>query len=303
MPDVSSGAARGAGAGAGIAGRRDERVPVLRLQAGGSAVERKGPTARLVAVDWSGRASGEHRHIWVAEAVEGRLERLSTGRGRDETVAYLSELAGAGESLVVGLDFAFSLPAWWLRHRGYRSVFELWDAAGDEAEEWLSSCVPPFWGRPGRPRPAGIEHFRRTEREVAPVAGIRPKSTFQIGGAGSVGTGSLRGMAILARLRREGFSVWPFEEPVPPIVIEIYPRALTGAVRKSKRRERVRCLDEFGARVPSTLRSAAASGEDAFDAVVSALVMSEHIDELQALRAATDPVAALEGRIWLPRLR
>jgi hypothetical protein len=195
------------------------------------------------------------------------------------------------------------MPAWWLRQRGYGSVFELWDAAANEAEEWLSSCTPPFWGRSGRPRPAGIEHFRRTERELAPVAGIRPKSAFQIGGAGSVGTGSLRGMAILARLRREGFSVWPFEEPVPPVVVEIYPRVLTRAVHKSIRRERARYLDEFGARIPSMLRSAAASGEDAFDAVVSALVMSEHIDDLRDLRAATDPVAALEGRIWLPRLR
>ena len=48
---------------------------------------------------------------------------------------------------------------------------------------------------------------------AARVRGIAPKSVFQIGGAGSVGTASLRGMPVLQRLREAGFAVWPFDRP------------------------------------------------------------------------------------------
>ena len=98
----------------------------------------------------------------------------------------------------------------------------------------LAAGVPAtVLGSTGRRRPAGQEQFRRTEATIAAVGGIRPKSTFQIGGAGSVGTGSVRGFPILARLRAGGFTIWPFDvAPTPPVAVEIYPRALTGAVVK-----------------------------------------------------------------------
>lgn len=76
------------------------------------------------------------------------------------------------------------------------------------------------------------DDLRRTDREAPAIGGIRPKSVFQIGGAGAVGTGSLRGMPILKRLRDAGFAVWPFDAPRWPCVVEIYPRLLTGAVNK-----------------------------------------------------------------------
>ena len=41
------------------------------------------------------------------------------------------------------------------------------------------------------------------------LTSVRPKSTFQIGGAGAVGTGSLRGMPHLLTLREAGCAVWP----------------------------------------------------------------------------------------------
>src|ERR1035438_6219537 len=49
--------------------------------------------------------------------------------------------------------------------------------------------------------------------QAAKVKGIAPKSPFQIGGAGAVGTGTLRGIPELERLHEAGFRVWPFEEP------------------------------------------------------------------------------------------
>src|SRR5712691_4647107 len=52
--------------------------------------------------------------------------------------------------LAVGLDFAFSFPAWFLTDHGHKSVRELWAAAELHGEEWLKECAPPFWGRPGQ---------------------------------------------------------------------------------------------------------------------------------------------------------
>src|SRR5580658_616882 len=87
------------------------------------------------------------------------------------------------------------------------------------------------------------------------MKGITPKSPFQIGGSGSVGTGSLRAMPFLLRLREAGFRVWPFEDAAletkdrsrspagmttrkattsaRPLVVEMYTRLMTGAVAKS----------------------------------------------------------------------
>ena len=69
---------------------------------------------RIVAVDWSGRVAGERQAIWLAEVVDGALARLESGRTREEIAAHLVELAGEDAELVVGLDFAFSLPRWYL---------------------------------------------------------------------------------------------------------------------------------------------------------------------------------------------
>jgi catechol 2,3-dioxygenase-like lactoylglutathione lyase family enzyme len=61
---------------------------------------------------------------------------------------------------------------------------------------------------------------------------------FQIGGAGAVGTGSLRGMQHLADLAHAGFSIWPFDRPGWPLAVEIYPRLFTPGVVKSRHRAR-----------------------------------------------------------------
>ena len=44
----------------------------------------------------------------------------------------------------------------------------------------------------------------------------------------------------------------------------------------------------------------AAGSEDAFDAAVSALVMSEHEAELRVLGPLADPAYGIEGKIWRP---
>ena len=258
----------------------------------------------VLAVDWSGRRLGEQRYLWIAEAVDGVLVGLEAGRSRVALIDHLVARVEADPTLVVGFDFSFSLPVWFLDDRGYATAPELWDAATSEGEAWLQSSAPPFWGRPGRPRPLLTEHFRITEARIGAVGGIRPKSTFQIGGAGSVGTGSVRGFPALVRLRTAGFAIWPFDVPArPPVVVEIYPRTLTGAVVKSDPAARVAHLNRHHPALDPELRARAIASEDAFDAAVSALVMSRYESALRDLPTLHDPVVQREGWVWSPPRR
>jgi hypothetical protein len=119
------------------------------------------PSLRVIAVDWSGARTGAARKIWLAEVAHGTLRRLESGRGREALTRLLIDEAEQDPDLVVGLDFAFSFPLWYFRHRGLDAVQSLWELAADEGERWLADCEPPFWGRPGRGRP-DHEGFRRT---------------------------------------------------------------------------------------------------------------------------------------------
>jgi hypothetical protein len=255
----------------------------------------------VLAIDWSGRRTGAHRHIWTAEARNGELVALTSGRSREEVAGDLVERARTDRALVVGFDFSFSLPSWFLDARGFATAPDLWDAAAVDGEQWLRECEDPFWGRPGRPRPDIGEPLRVTERTLAAVGGIRPKSTFQIGGAGSVGTGSVRGFPVLAHLRRAGFAIWPMDDPAPaPVAVEIYPRRLTGPVVKSDAGARGAYLDRELPALTSDLRVRAAASEDAFDAAVSAVVMSRHATALLTRPAVDDPRLRREGCVWTP---
>jgi len=145
------------------------------------------------------------------------------------------------------------------------------------------------------------EHFRRTEASLPAVGGTRPKSTFQVGGVGSVGTGSVRGFPVLARLRAAGFRVWPFHDsPARPVVVEIYPRLFTGPVVKSRGEARRALLDELMPAIRDPFRAAAIASEDAFDALLSACAMSRAATELGRLPVVDDDVLRLEGVIWAP---
>lgn len=256
---------------------------------------------RILAVDWSGDLRAAAKRIRVAEAVPGRLLGVRGGLDREAVGDLLLDLRGAGEPTVVGMDFSFGLPAWFPARSGATTLPQVWDLARDEGEAWLRACEPPFWGRAGTRKPLDVELYRDTERE-ARERGLNPLSTFQIGGAGAVGTGSVRGMALLGRWRRAGIGVWPLDPAPGPrgvLVVEVYPRAMTGPVVKSSAVAR-RALVDGDDRIPADLRAAAADTEDAMDAALAALGMAEHADELAGLPARTDPASGSEGRLWLP---
>ena len=265
----------------------------------------------VVAVDWSGAKGGGRRDIAVAVSEHGALQAIHTGLNRDEVAEWLPararELGHAGGEavpMVVGLDFAFSFPLWFLRHQGLPPPPALWDVIAACGEEWLTGEAPwPFWGRSGdRKRiDVGAERaLRVTDRDAARRERIAPKSVFQLVGSGQVGPGSIRGMPILARLYRSGFRVWPFAtfSQGGPLAVEMYPRLLTGAVTKRNRASREAHLPLYGPQPPALLEQAA-STEHAFDAACSALVMDRFHDEFGALRPDPEPYRS-EGRMWVP---
>ena len=200
---------------------------------------------------------------------------------------------------MVGFDFAFSVPQWYLRERGIAGPRQLWAVMGREADTLMKQPQAPFWGSTGKAvaNLQADQEFRRTDLEMPSISGIRPKSVFQLFGNGIVGPASLRGMPILGRLSEAGFSIWPFDAARQPAVVEIYPRVLTGSVRKMEPGARAEHLLRHP-EIDASFARLAASDDSAFDAAVSAVVMARHATELAALEA--EPRYALEGRIWRP---
>jgi hypothetical protein len=308
---------------------------------------------RVIAIDWSGRVdtSGQRRHIWAGvwtAGADGKASvKLEAGRTRDEVGEWLIELARETPRMVVGIDCCFSYPAWFLAEHGCTAAFNFWrHVAAGHGERWLArECEDRrFWGKPHK-RPAefsgdGLRRMMRLTdwdnkiaqaqdggdpQRAAKMLGITPKSPFQIGGAGSVGTGSLRAMPFLLRLHEAGFRVWPFEDAqlrdatsrspagmterkanTKPLLVEIYTRLMTGPVAKSNPEARKGYLtarrkdDPLYAEISRSVFAKAQSSEDAFDALVSTLEMVRHADEFAKLRATRDETFGLEGITWRP---
>jgi hypothetical protein len=253
-----------------------------------------------IAVDWSG-AEKPAGKLAFAEVIDGEFQSVRPFDSREKVAAELIRRCHETSDTIVGLDFAFSMPEWFFAEHGISTAFDLWQLAEKEGKTWLRDCPPPFWGHAGTLMPRDKELYRRTEREVGKVNGISPKSVFQIAGAGAVGTGSIRGMPMLLRLREAGISVWPFGPPSKPFVVEIYPRLLTGPVNKGLYDARTKHLEEHWSDLSPACRREIAQTEDTFDAAVSALVMDRHRSELADLASSADASPRLEGAIWAPR--
>ena len=299
---------------------------------------------RLVAIDWSGRmdAAGQRRHIWAGIWTQHTNARatvkLEAGRTREEVAVWLIELAAETPAMVVSVDCCFSYPAWFLAEHGCKTVFDFWQkVSAGYGEQWLArECIgvardERFWGKPHK-RPAvfcgdGLKTmYRLTDWDnkiaqameggdaarAAKMKGITPKSPFQIGGSGSVGTGSLRAMPVLERLREAGFRVWPFEAAClaergsQPLLVEMYTRLMTGAVAKSNESARAAYLkarrknDALYEGISRGVFAKAVGSEDAFDALVSTMEMVRHAGDFAGLKASRDEMLRLEGITWRP---
>jgi large subunit ribosomal protein L32 len=267
----------------------------------------RGGGLTLAAVDWSGSRDAAARSIWTAVVRDGRPSELWCGLDREATVERLLARLAPGARAVIGLDFAFSLPAW--RVTGGPEALWAW-AAEEEARErrgqrrnWVLEQGPPFWGPRLRPRPAlpdGVPAERATDRET-PGA----QSPFKLTGIGSVGAQSLRGMAQLHRMRRRGLAIWPLTAPGWPRAVEIYPRALVAraGIRAAEARDphgRRAALERAWPGLPAGWRHAAAASRDAFDAMASVLAMWRWRADLLARAFDVGPPYDLEGAIWVP---
>ncbi|MCH2077096.1 MAG: molybdopterin-binding protein [Rhodobacteraceae bacterium] len=210
-------------------------------------------------VDWSGGgdrgAKPTKDAIWIGSARGGIATEPEYCRNRvvaeDRLSAIIEGAAAAGERLLIGFDFPFGYPAGFARAvTGSDDPLALWANLADrlpttkdgrervQVAADLNALFPgdgPFWfdlfkdGQVPRTKPTSfpITEWRQAERQT--------KGTFscwQIGGAGSVGSQALTGIASLERLReRHGASIWPFEPLNAPVAfVEIWPSLIADAV-------------------------------------------------------------------------
>ncbi len=220
---------------------------------------------RVVVVDWSA-ASAPRRgrdSIWMATLdVGGRaVENLATRRTAERRIADLVD-GGGGRRTLLGVDFSLGYPSGTAAALGlagppWRAMWALLEAEVSDGERNANNRFRvaaglnrragdrpgPFWGRPpaqavdglSRTKPDGIElpEWRATERALR-AHGRRPFSSWQLLGAGCVGSQSLLGIPVLERLRRGGgdrVHVWPFTTglavpqvaPGDLVVAEVWP--------------------------------------------------------------------------------
>jgi hypothetical protein len=93
-------------------------------------------------------------------------------------------------------------------------------------------------------------------------------------------------------MARAGLRIWPFDDRPGPTVAEVYPRLCTGPVVKSRAAAREAAWTAAAIPAPVDLADLAVAGEDAFDAAVTAVVVSRG---LPWSTVDLPPVAALEG--------
>ena len=271
---------------------------------------------RCIAVDWSGaRDEGPQlASIWIAIAEEGSLSRLRNGLTREEAGDELVKNMGSHVKTVVGIDFAFSFPIWFCQTLGISQIESLWALVKEQGNLWLEDKPEPFWDGQKALKSKKLNEnpsceFRQTDLEIAALKrkGVNPKSVFKLIGPGQVGRGSVRGQPTLLKLRVAGATVWPFHplETEGPIVVEIYPRMFYGdrVTNNSSVAGRDSRRDYLYAEFPELeqhWRDIMVGNENAFDAGVSALVMSKHAGEFRNLKSTLQPPMSLEGEIWRP---
>ncbi|MFK7917122.1 MAG: hypothetical protein AB8G14_03510 [Ilumatobacter sp.] len=205
------------------------------------------PFDRVVVVDWSANSTPKlgRDSIWVAEfdvaAGSIRSANIST---RSAAIDLLVELSLAPGRCLVGVDFSLGFPAGFAAALGlvgtpWSATWELLAAEIEDSDRnannrfevasslnaRVSPGAGPFWGcHPSR----ASEHLTTKKVGCAPLGewrtveallrtrGRRPFSSWQLLGAGAVGSQSLLGVAsmskLLPRVSSTGRSidVWPF---------------------------------------------------------------------------------------------
>jgi hypothetical protein len=250
---------------------------------------------RFLGVDWSGAASSSGSPIFVADGrPDGdkiRVETLTRASSRRAVENFLrgSDLQrhpswesprwpaprplGSNEAVLVGLDFAFGFTIDFQAHALAPTDQWEWAAKADCAErldEHLRRNCDSGWFKFTRDETLPREPFRATEHAVPGS----PASVFNLAAAAKqVGRGSIRGMAMLHRIR-DSACVWPFDtmergSRTRPVLVEMYPAMWIDQAAKShlpvriEQAERLCTWLNFG----QDVQLAAAGDDDALDAL------------------------------------
>lgn len=205
----------------------------------------------VIVVDWSARSSPSPAKpsadsIWVGvhrAGHAGETYHRSRAEAEKALAALFAAERAAGRRVLACFDIAFGYPAGFAEAlTGSPDPLGLWDwlearvadSAGNannrfDLAEQMNRRFPgvgPFWGRPSHlPHPDLPEkgsdrhgHGQAESRDAERVV-PRAQSVWKLYTTGSVGSQTLLGLPVLARLRRSaGARVWPFEPATGPLV-------------------------------------------------------------------------------------
>ena len=201
---------------------------------------------RIVVVDWSANSVPKlgRDSIWIGLLDATGAESVTNLPTRRAAESFLVEHLGADRTAttLVGVDFSLGYPAGTaaalaLEGTPWSAVWALLArcvtdddrnannrfAVAAELNRRMTGATSPFWGCPpaaanchlGTTKPpdgTALSTFRATE-QVLRDRGRRPFSSWQLLGAGAVGSQSLLGIPVLERLRGrlgDRLQVWPF---------------------------------------------------------------------------------------------
>ncbi|XDZ66443.1 hypothetical protein AB8880_03345 [Alphaproteobacteria bacterium LSUCC0684] len=292
----------------------------------------------FLGIDWSGARGEYHRGIQVALAAPGHAcpEILSpparTGWSRADILTLLLDFKKEGRSVLAGIDFAFVHPM--SEDGGYFPAYpaspktpeELWQvvehASADEAHLygggiWGHPELRRFYNAPRRRDGRGgrgelfSSRRRMTEIMAARVNGRSPSPTFNCVGPAGVGTGSLAGMRLLHRLKRQAW-IWPILPAVQKdgagqlAVVEIFPSlyfSMAGITDRMKRDAPLSALNRalaFYQAEPARSLAEKLPDQDDSDAMISAAALRDRHcpDQIFPIEAPARASAAQEGWIF-----
>jgi hypothetical protein len=217
---------------------------------------------RYVTVDWSASNSPRRGQdsIWICVLDTDHevftLNPRTRATAEDSLRDLLVDTVASGRRALVGCDFPFGYPTGFAAalQLGEPAWLSVWDYLGEHVRNDTENrnnrfdvasdinrrlLRHAFWGCPLTQRfehlsarrdhacysherdTVGLREWRAVE-QVLRSRGRQPHSTWKLLGAGSVGSQSLTGIPVLARLRqhpvlRTVCRVWPFEVVVPDL--------------------------------------------------------------------------------------
>jgi hypothetical protein len=257
---------------------------------------------QAVVVRWTGDAREAHEGIWIArvDVATGAVLELTSAYLRHAATSRLLDILEDTQATVVGFNFPFSLPAWFLRDNELTAK-ALWADAALRAS-WLETCPEPFYGRAARrrpwPKPRG-PLYRETELAALAARGIATPTVFRLAGSKQPGATCLRCAGALDRLQAAGVAIWPFDDPRLPMCVEIDHRLLLPDIDVFDRKARAHHIDVTRWPQPGPDRDAAVDNPHAFEAVFCARRLAG-AGEIVARDWSPTVVERTEGRIYEP---